>query len=119
MWVSGVERVQTSDGSGGGSSSSGDSWSLYGGQKHLGTFDHLVVAHNGKCAFNLMKKAKPSPPAFLPLLKTKFGKSLGSAGQQTMQLCSVWVLLVVLPADAVPAGSTLHDVDGAFLQHGL
>jgi hypothetical protein len=70
MWVSGVERIQSGGSTGAGGSGS---WSLFGGQKHLGNFDHLVVAHNGKCAFNLMKNAKPSPPAFLPLLKTRFG----------------------------------------------
>jgi len=45
-------------------------------------------------------------------------KALGSPEQQTMQLCSVWVLLVALPADAVPPSSTMYDVDAAFVQHG-
>ena len=57
MWVSRVERVQKGDGSG----QSGDSWALHGGQKQLGSFDHLVVAHNGKCAFNLMKASAKIP----------------------------------------------------------
>jgi len=56
-----------------------------------GMFDYLVIAHNGKCADRLMSKA--GVPAIHDLLRVRFTPKLDSRSQ-TMQLCSLWVLMI-------------------------
>ena len=77
-WVSRVERV-------------GNKWVLYNNQNELGRFDHIVIAHNGKCADRLMKTS--TADKLHRLLMCQFGDN-PSAGTK-MQLSSLWTLVVV------------------------
>ncbi|GIL53308.1 hypothetical protein Vafri_8937 [Volvox africanus] len=99
VWVGRLVRrpaaAMAGSGSGSGSGSGpgdGGQWDLYGaGGRHLGTFDYVVIAHNGKCADQLMATA--GLPALHNLLKVRFCPQ-PMPQQQVMQLCSLWVLMV-------------------------
>jgi len=56
-----------------------------------GMFDYLVVAHNGKCADRLLSQA--GVPRIHELLRVRFTPALDQRNQ-TMQLCSLWVLMI-------------------------
>lgn len=56
-----------------------------------GMFDYLVIAHNGKCADRLMSQA--GVPRIHDLLRVRFTPKLDTRNQ-TMQLCSLWVLMI-------------------------
>jgi len=56
-----------------------------------GMFDYLVIAHNGKCADRLMSQA--GVPEIHDLLRVRFTPAL-DVRNQTMQLCSLWVLMI-------------------------
>ena len=56
-----------------------------------GMFDYLVIAHNGKCADRLMSQA--GVPQIHDLLRVRFTPAL-DVRNQTMQLCSLWVLMI-------------------------
>jgi len=60
--------------------------------KH-GLFDYLIIAHNGKCADRLMSQA--GVPQIHNLLKVRFTPSVNPK-IPSMQLCSLWVLLIKL-----------------------
>eukprot|EP00058_Branchiostoma_floridae_P010601 XP_002596089.1 hypothetical protein BRAFLDRAFT_118054 [Branchiostoma floridae] len=72
-----------------------------------GYFDYLVIAHNGKCADRLMGSA--GAPKIHELLRVRFTPKLIQKVQQ-MQLCSLWVLLVVFPT------SLKLPFEGAFVE---
>ncbi|GIL89031.1 hypothetical protein Vretifemale_16879 [Volvox reticuliferus] len=97
VWVGRLERrpaaAMPGSGSGSGSGPGGDGqWDLYGaGGRHLGTFDYVVIAHNGKCADQLMSTA--GLPAIHNLLRVRFCPQ-PAPQHQVMQLCSLWVLMV-------------------------
>ncbi|XP_071983152.1 renalase-like [Engystomops pustulosus] len=73
-----------------------------------GWYDYLVIAHNGKCAAQLMADA--GAPMIHNLLKVKFGPVL-LPKTNIMQLCSLWVLIFALPRKIEV------DFDGAFVEH--
>ena len=54
-------------------------------------FDYLVIAHNGKCADRLMSQA--GVPRIHDLLRVRFTPKLDTKNQ-TMQLCSIWALMI-------------------------
>jgi len=56
-----------------------------------GMFDYLVIAHNGKCADRLMSQA--GVPRIHDLLRVRFTPKLDTKNQ-TMQLCSIWALMI-------------------------
>lgn len=68
-------------------------WILRQYKKYLGEFDYIIIAHNGKCADRLMSKS--GAKEIHKLLRVKFGSE--PDGQQIMQLCSMWVLMVIFP----------------------
>jgi predicted NAD/FAD-dependent oxidoreductase len=88
IWVSAVEWDVSSE-----------KWGVYNGSETAGMFDYICVAHNGKCADRLIKTA--GIPRIHRLLKTQFGAKLRRPDQTDMQLCSLWVMVAVFPADAV------------------
>jgi predicted NAD/FAD-dependent oxidoreductase len=86
-WVSRVEWIEASG-----------MWSVSrrgaGSQNLQEQFDYLVIAHNGKCADQLMCKA--GVPEVHASLRVKFGPKLSSPRQPLMQLTSLWVCMLVL-----------------------
>ncbi|XP_071121166.1 renalase-like [Mytilus edulis] len=60
-----------------------------------GYFNYLVIAHNGKCADNLMSNA--GVPNIHHLLQVRFSDTLNMR-ENKMQLCSIWALLVAFPS---------------------
>lgn len=102
-WVSSFKRT-------------GGKWALYDRSKQLGSFDAVVIAHNGKCADNLVAKAQPPIPNIHSLLKVKFGPQLGPlSNMRKMQLCSLWASTLVIPTSQVRTfrltGATVHGSD--------
>lgn len=69
-------------------------WDLYGeGGRPLGSYDAVVIAHNGKCAERLVAPA--DVPAVHAQLRAKFApKAAGAGASQVMTLCSLWVVMV-------------------------
>jgi len=89
-------------------------WRLWHYQEELDDFDYLVVAHNGKCAARLMKSAGPALAPVARLLETKFGANLrGGSTPRFMQLCSLYVLMVVLDG---PVPLPTPNLEGAFVE---
>jgi predicted NAD/FAD-dependent oxidoreductase len=81
-WVSRVSRRMRSNGT--------PVWDVYHNKEMLGTFDAIVIAHNGKCADKLMSTA--DAPLIHELLKVNFGPVLRPQFQhKRMQLCSLFV----------------------------
>ena len=101
VWVSRMERCAD------------QTWKLYHYDAFLGTFDAVVIAHNGKCADRLVSTA--NVPRIHELLKVFFGPSLTATAlprMRRMQLCSLWVLTMAV------AGRIPVDFDGAFVADG-
>ncbi len=107
-WVSKAKRIPNSDNSGG-------VWDLWHYQEQLDAFEYLVIAHNGKCAARLAKSAGEALAPVARLLETKFGASLrGGGAPRYMQLCSLFVLMVVLDEPVfLPGGERF---EGAFVE---
>lgn len=59
-----------------------------------GYSDYIVVAHNGKCADNLMANA--GVPDIHKLLQVRFNDTVNPRDNR-MHLCSIWALLVAFP----------------------
>ena len=59
-----------------------------------GYVDYLVIAHNGKCADNLMANA--GAPDIHRLLQVRFNDTVNPRDNR-MHLCSIWALLVAFP----------------------
>ena len=75
-------------------------------RQDLGGFDHIVVAHNGKCADRLMKTAET--PEVHRSLVCSFGDRATPADK--MQLSSLWVLVFRVQ------GSLPVDFEGAHIE---
>lgn len=76
-------------------------------------FDAVVIAHNGKCAERL--SSQQPARAVHALLRTKFAAGLRERpkpGQGVFTLCSIYSLLVEVPADVLPA-----EFDAAFVRN--
>jgi hypothetical protein len=67
-----------------------DSWSVRAKGRTLGNHDHLIVAHNGKCADRLMSKT-PARDVHR-LLRTNFNDRVPQNGGQKMTLNSIYSL---------------------------
>ena len=73
-----------------------ESWSLFEFNKPLGTFDFIVIAHNGKCADKLLSST--SSHRVHDLLKVSFGSKIASIeSMRKMQLCSLWAMMLIVP----------------------
>jgi predicted NAD/FAD-dependent oxidoreductase len=71
-------------------------WKLQANGKPLGTFDRLVIAHNGKCADRLMSQ---TPAKELhSLLRVNFASSVPPSGGTKMTLNSIYSLTIAIPS---------------------
>ena len=71
-------------------------WSLRGNRRQQGVFDHVVIAHNGKCANQLLSTAG------VPQVAAQMAK---------LRLSAVWVALVAFAAPV----ATVDGWEGAFV----
>ncbi|GAB5030614.1 fad nad-binding oxidoreductase family protein [Nannochloropsis oceanica] len=107
-WVSKAKWIPQTDGTGG-------FWDLWHYQEQLDAFEYLVIAHNGKCAARLAKSAGEALAPVARLLETKFGASIrGGNTPRYMQLCSLFVLMVVLDEPVSLPGR--ERFEGAFVE---
>ena len=73
----------------------GNKWVIKSKGEELGSFDKLVIAHNGKCADRLMSK---TPAKKLHnLLKVNFSDKISRSGGKKMTLNSIYSLSFVVP----------------------
>jgi len=107
VWISpgnGVKFVGTE---------SSPEWSVQTNGKKFGTYDHVVIAHNGKCADRLMSK---SPAKDLhSLLRVDFKPFVPNWGGKRMTLNSIYSLTIALKKgeDGTSVlGSKLNDEKG-------
>lgn len=88
VWISpgnGVKFVGTGD---------SPEWSVQTNGKQFGTYDHVVIAHNGKCADRLMSK---TPAKDLhSLLRVDFKPFVPNWGGKRMTLNSIYSLTIAL-----------------------
>jgi hypothetical protein len=79
-------------------------WKLQGNGKPLGSFDRLVIAHNGKCADRLMSQ---TPAKELhSLLRVNFASSVPPSGGTKMTLNSIYSLTIAIPSRDRAGGGT-------------
>ena len=90
-------------------------WTVQAKGENLGNFEHLVIAHNGKCADRLMSKT-PAKEVH-ELLRVNFASSVAKHGGKRMTLNSIYSLTFVLEKDSVLSQSLPPSFKGAFLQN--
>jgi len=84
-------------------------WSVQTNGRKFGKFDHVIIAHNGKCADRLMSK---TPAKDLhSLLKVDFRPTVPDWGGKKMTLNSIYSLTVALKMDG-GGGENLSQVVG-------
>ena len=71
-------------------------WKLQAKGKTLGIFDHLVIAHNGKCADRIMSQS-PAKDVHR-LLRVNFAPRVAESGGQKMTLNSIYSLTFCVDA---------------------
>ena len=102
VWISpssGVKFVGTKD---------VPKWSVQTNGKKFGTFDHVVIAHNGKCADRLMSR---TPAKDLhSLLRVDFRPTVPAWGGKRMTLNSIYSLTVALKKNK--KGKNISDIVG-------
>ena len=82
-------------------------WIIKGNGKALGKFDHLVIAHNGKCADRLMSQ---TPATELhKLLQVNFSPEVPSWGGDKMTLNSIYSLTFAIHKNTSPLAQTLPE----------
>ena len=80
-------------------------WRVQRNGKPLGTFDELVIAHNGKCADRLMSK---TPARKLhSLLRTNFAPTVPKWGGKRMTLNSIYSFSFAIKKDGSPLSEKL------------
>lgn len=91
-------------------------WSVQTNGKKYGSFDRVVIAHNGKCADRLMSK---TPAAALhSTLRTNFAPTVPADGGKRMTLNSIYSLTVALGKGTSPISRVLGDgVVAAFVRN--
>jgi len=111
VWISpssGVKYVNTK---------SQPQWSVQTNGKKFGTYDHVVIAHNGKCADRLMSK---TPAKDLhSLLRVDFRPYVPDWGGKKMTLNSIYSLTVALKMGEMEELSQIvgKDVTTAFIKN--
>lgn len=96
VWVSpsnGVKYIQNKDDI----DDSQPQWELRAGNKSLGKYHRLVIAHNGKCADRIMSKTPAK--AFHSLLRTKFAPYVPQWGGKEMTLNSIYSLVFAVKSE--------------------
>ena len=69
-------------------------WELRAGNRSLGKYHNLVIAHNGKCADRIMSRTPAK--AFHSLLRTKFAPYVPQWGGREMTLNSIYSLVFAI-----------------------
>ena len=132
VWVSPSSGVRyTNNDNNNGRQSTGSTnagcWTVRAEGKTLGHYDHLIIAHNGKCADRLMSKS-PAKDVH-KLLRTNFNDRVPKTGGQKMTLNSIYSLTLCVqkgvisnllapmlrnePSSSSPSGGFV----GAFIQN--
>mmetsp|Transcript_29105 Transcript_29105/g.78794 ORF Transcript_29105/g.78794 Transcript_29105/m.78794 type:complete len:656 (+) Transcript_29105:182-2149(+) len=91
-----------------------NSWSVRAQGQTLGKHDHLIVAHNGKCADRLMSKT-PARDVH-SLLRTNFNDRVPANGGQKMTLNSIYSLTICLSGPSLLAQNLPEAFVGGFVQ---
>ncbi len=100
VWVSpsnGVKYIGSNDDNDG-----EPQWELRAGNKSLGKYHNLVIAHNGKCADRIMSRTPAK--AFHSLLRTKFAPYVPQWGGREMTLNSIYSLVFAIKSNGDDAG---------------
>jgi len=98
----------------GGEKKKRDLWTVRAQGRTLGNHDHLVVAHNGKCADRLMS----STPAreVHRLLRTNFNDRVPADGGKKMTLNSLYSLTFAVKGPSILSGGLPEDFVGGFVE---
>ena len=91
-----------------------DCWSVRAQGRTLGKHDHLIVAHNGKCADRLMSKT-PARDVHR-LLRTNFNDRVPANGGQKMTLNSIYSLTFCLKGPSLLSQKLPESFVGGFVQ---
>jgi predicted NAD/FAD-dependent oxidoreductase len=108
VWVSPSNGVRYNKNNDSGSATTTPQWTVQTGGKKYGTFDRLVIAHNGKCADRLMSKTPAK--ALHSLLRTNFAPTVPSDGGKRMTLNSIYSLTIALQQSSPDGTSVLGSV---------
>jgi len=91
-------------------------WKVTCNGRTLGTFDRLVIAHNGKCADRLMSRTPAK--ALHSLLRTNFSPTVPQWGGKRMTLNSIYSLTFAIKKDNSALSKALgEDVVAAFVRN--
>ena len=90
-------------------------WKLSASGQVLGYYDHLVIAHNGKCADRLMSKTPAKE--IHELLKVNFHPSVPAHGGKRMTLNSLHSLTIVLSKESALSRSLPDTFFAGFWDH--
>jgi len=91
-------------------------WRVSCNGRSLGTFDRLVIAHNGKCADRLMSRTPAK--ALHSLLRTNFSPTVPQWGGKRMTLNSIYSFTFAIRRDGSPLAEALgEDVIAAFVRN--
>ena len=93
-------------------------WKVQTNGKNYGTYDAIVIAHNGKCADRLMSRTPAK--ALHSLLRTNFNANVQAWGGKKMTLNSIYSLSIAIKKDGSPLsnnGMLKEDVISAFIKN--
>lgn len=91
-------------------------WKVQTNGKNFGTYDAVVIAHNGKCADRLMSKTPAK--ALHSLLRTNFSPNVPAWGGNKMTLNSIYSLTFALKKDSSPLSKVLkEDIMSGFIKN--
>lgn len=91
-----------------------NSWSVRAQGRTLGEHDHLIVAHNGKCADRLMSKT-PARDVHR-LLRTNFNDRVPANGGEKMTLNSIYSLTFCVKGPSILSRNLPESFVGGFVQ---
>jgi len=91
-----------------------ESWSVRAQGRTLGKHDHLIIAHNGKCADRLMSKT-PAKDVHR-LLRTNFNDRVSANGGQRMTLNSIYSLTFCVKSPSLLSQNLPESFVGGFVQ---
>lgn len=91
-------------------------WIVQTNGKKYGSFDQIVIAHNGKCADRLMSKTPAK--ALHSTLRTNFAPTVPPSGGNKMTLNSIYSLTIAVNRGESPISQALGgDVVAAFIKN--
>jgi len=91
-------------------------WTVQTNKKKFGSFDRIVIAHNGKCADRLMSSTLAK--AFYSLLPTNFAPSVPAWSGKRMTLNSIYPLTIAIKKEMSPIAQVLgQDMISVFIKN--